>query len=269
MQKTISIDKDKCIHCGLCIKDCLLGCIEFDNDKIPRFKEGAEASCISCQHCFAVCPTGALSYCGKDPSKSSKVSYGNPEEVLNLIKSRRSVRYFKKENIPQDKLQKLKEMLPYSPTGCNVDSLHFSFIETKEKMDEIRELTYKKIIENNISIPSVNNLEDVIKSGNDLIYRGATAMVVVAVDEERIIKSCENVDPIIALSYLDIYAPTINVGTVWCGFATAMAQQIPELCDMFEIPTGYRLNYVMLLGTPDIEYTRTIQPEPFSIKEIR
>ena len=90
-----------------------------------------------------------------------------------------------------------------------------------------------------------------------------------AVDEERIIKSCENVDPIIALSYLDIYAPTINVGTVWCGFATAMAQQIPELCDMFEIPTGYRLNYVMLLGTPDIEYTRTIQPEPFSIKEIR
>lgn len=269
MKKTISIDKDKCVHCGLCIKDCLLGCIEFDNDKFPQFVEGAADKCISCQHCFAVCPTGALSYCGKDPSKSSKVSYGNPDEVLSLIKSRRSIRCFKNENIPQDKLQKLKEMLPYSPTGCNVDSLHFSFVETKEKMSEIKELTNKKILDDSVTIPSVNNLKEIINSGYDLIYRGATAMVAVSIDKERIIESCKNVDPIIALSYLDLYAQSIGVGTVWCGFATTMAQQIPELRSMLEIPMNCELNYIMLLGLPDIQYVRTIQPEPFSISEIR
>lgn len=58
--KTISVDKDKCTHCGLCISDCTTGCIDFDSENFPKTVD--EKRCISCQHCLAICPTGALSF---------------------------------------------------------------------------------------------------------------------------------------------------------------------------------------------------------------
>ena len=42
MQKSILIDKNKCIHCGMCIKDCLVNCIEFDSAKLPKYVDGGE-----------------------------------------------------------------------------------------------------------------------------------------------------------------------------------------------------------------------------------
>src|SRR5699024_1999587 len=91
--------------------------------------------CISCQHCLAICPTGALSFGDKHPNDSQNVEYS---DILGLIKSRKSVRQYKDEEIPQELLDKLKQMLPYVPTGCNNHSLHFSIVKTKSAMDEIR-----------------------------------------------------------------------------------------------------------------------------------
>ena len=34
MQKSIFADTSKCIHCGLCLKDCMMGCLEFGEGKI-------------------------------------------------------------------------------------------------------------------------------------------------------------------------------------------------------------------------------------------
>ena len=67
MRKGITIDKENCIHCGLCIKDCVVSIIEFDDEKIPQYKHGNENACVGCQHCMAICPTGALSFGGKSP----------------------------------------------------------------------------------------------------------------------------------------------------------------------------------------------------------
>ena len=30
--KNIVVDKSKCTHCGLCISDCVSGCISFDGE---------------------------------------------------------------------------------------------------------------------------------------------------------------------------------------------------------------------------------------------
>ena len=131
--KNIVVDKSKCTHCGLCISDCVSGCISFDGENFPKTDD--EKRCISCQHCLAICPTGALSFGDKHPNNSQNVEYS---DILGLIKSRKSVRQYKEEEIPQELLDKLKQMLPYVPTGCNNHSLHFSIVETKSAMDEIR-----------------------------------------------------------------------------------------------------------------------------------
>jgi len=269
MQKKITIDKNKCIHCGMCIKDCMTGCIEFDNEKIPQYKTGATSRCVGCQHCMAICPTGALAFGNRNPDNSSKVSCGNSEDLLNLIKSRRSYRAYKDENIPFEKLNRIKRMLSFAPTGGNANSLHFSIVETKEKMDKIRKITYEKCknIKNGASILQIAH--DSFAKGNDIIYRKAPAMIVVAVDKSKAFIGCETADPIIALSYFELYAQSLELGTLWCDFALMALEQIPEIRDMLKIPENYTLGYVMLFGVPAVEYKRTTQPEPFSIRSIR
>ena len=34
-EKNLLIDKEKCIHCGLCIEDCIAGALEFGDDNVP------------------------------------------------------------------------------------------------------------------------------------------------------------------------------------------------------------------------------------------
>lgn len=55
MNNTIIIDKEKCIGCGLCVKDCVASAIKLEGGKAEVFKD-----CIECGHCFAVCPQNAV-----------------------------------------------------------------------------------------------------------------------------------------------------------------------------------------------------------------
>ncbi len=265
--KTISVDKDKCTHCGLCISDCTTGCIDFDSENFPKTVD--EKRCISCQHCLAICPTGALSFGDKHPNDSQVVEYS---DILGLIKSRRSVRQYGEDEIAPEIMDKLKQMLPYVPTGCNNHSLHFSIVEKKSAMDEIRkkvnDLLIKTMSYKALS-PIMNKFsryKDAFLKGEDVIFRGAPHMIVAS---SPLSAPCANVDPIIALSYFELYAQHLGLGTCWCGFAQACLKIFPELCEMLEIPSGYKPVYVMLFGNPKVRYQRTVQPEPYKISEIK
>ena len=52
----VNIDKEKCIGCGMCIKDCFP-----DNLFINEGKAESKGRCMQCGHCIAVCPVNASS----------------------------------------------------------------------------------------------------------------------------------------------------------------------------------------------------------------
>lgn len=62
----LSVDQEKCIQCGECVRDCPYGIIQLAPE-FPEVVPEKEEQCIRCQHCLAVCSTGALSIFGKDP----------------------------------------------------------------------------------------------------------------------------------------------------------------------------------------------------------
>lgn len=267
----IVFNKEKCIKCGACAKDCITYSIEFDNEGFPLISQDGNERCISCQHCFAICPTGAISFDEKQPEQASSPYFGNSEDVLNLIKSRRSIRQFQQEEISSELLQKIKDMLPFIPTGCNFDSLHFSIIESKSVMEKIKAYTYMrllKLISNKFTAKYAGKFvryKEAIESGEDVIFRNAPHMIVVS---SSVNAPCANVDPIIALSYIELYANSLGLGTCWCGFAQACFKLMPKLSAVVKIPDGYKPSYVMLLGKPSVKYQRTILPEAFPVSII-
>ena len=95
------VDKEKCVHCGMCAQDCGTKIIEFDKDGFPLIKSGNENHCMKCQHCLAICPVGAISVCGKKPEDSDICDNNLPsdEQVLNLIQHHKSIRSYKPENL--------------------------------------------------------------------------------------------------------------------------------------------------------------------------
>ena len=136
----IKVD-EKCIHCGLCIQDCIgRNVLEFDENKVP-FEKNPD-NCIKCQHCLAICPVGALSFKGKNPKDSAEIIKHDDKNLLNLIQSRRSIRQYKKENVPPEIMSKLKNMLKWTPTGVNNHNLHFSFVDDINVMNDFRNSIY-------------------------------------------------------------------------------------------------------------------------------
>ncbi|MBR6162395.1 nitroreductase family protein [bacterium] len=273
MNFNLEINKEKCIQCGLCIRDCMPKIITFNENKEPVSIKERENSCINCQHCLAVCPTGALSINGKRSENSQNIEKEfNSEMILNLIKSRRSIRHFRKENVSAETLEKLKDMLDYVPTGVNNHGLFFSVIENKEVMDELRKAVNDriiKIVSNKAIKPIAKTFErytDAILKGEDIVFRGAPHIIVASTPKNA---PCKDYDGTIALSYFELYAKSLGIATCWCGLAYACFKYIPGLKSILNIPRTHDIAYCMLFGYPEINYTRTTQPEKVPVRTIK
>jgi hypothetical protein len=64
-------------------------------------------------------------------------------------------------------------------------------------------------------------------------------MIVAAVSRKMFAPGCDMVDPIIALSYFELYAASLGLGTLWDDFAVTVASAIPEVHKKLEIPDDY------------------------------
>lgn len=137
-----TIDKQKCTKCGFCVNDCPAGIIDM-NTVYPAIAAEQQAACFKCQHCLAVCSTGAISILGKNPENSQplKGNLPDPDRLETLIKGRRSVRQYRDENLAPELIQRLLDVAWHAPTGHNARRVMFTVIDDKEVMAKFREET--------------------------------------------------------------------------------------------------------------------------------
>ena len=89
MDLQFTIDQELCTQCGACVDDCPFHIIELAPD-FPALNPARAHHCIRCQHCLAVCPTGALSILGLSPADSLPLPESLPaaNQVAALIRGR-------------------------------------------------------------------------------------------------------------------------------------------------------------------------------------
>ncbi len=191
--------------------------------------------------------------------------------MRNLLRQRRSIRFFRNENVSPEILSKLKESLHWSPTGCNDHRLFFSVVEDREAMDWFRgeaakrlKILWKTGILRVIYPKSRNHVREIL-DGKDLIFRDAPHLIVASTPWNA---PCAESDPLIALSYFDLYAQSLGLGTCWCGFAWHLFRWSGKMRKRLRLPPGYRPGAVLLFGMPDISYPRATAPLPFEIRSL-
>ena len=135
-------------------------------------------------------------------------------------------------------------------------------------MDRIREATYQQIEKDKTSMLYRFTHNSFLR-GEDMIYRGAPSMVVAAVNPRMLAaRSCETVDPVIALSYLELYAQSLGLGTLWDDAILEVMESYPDVLRMTGTPNGYYFSFALLLGVPDVTYKRVVKKEPVHVSII-
>lgn len=265
----VQIDRDKCLHCGACIRDCIVEILKTDSDGVPFLPQELEKHCLNCQHCLAVCPAGAVTCHGVSAADcTSNGELPEAEKMFNLLRQRRSIRQYQDENIPPEVMQKLKASLAWAPTGCNDHSLIFRIVENKEDMKFFsREMSnmLKFLIRTGIMrliYPNYKRYLQEIMNDNDVVFRGAPHMIVAAVPKTA---PCKEADPWIALSYFDLFLQTFGLGSCWCGFAMYAFRFNRKMRARLGIPQGYKIGGVLLFGKPAVTYSRPTAPKNFRI----
>lgn len=258
---TITIDESLCHQCGTCAGDCLMHLITLNDDGQPVFAAGNESVCISCQHCFSICPTGAIGFDGHTASESmelSELSLPAYEEVESFTRARRSFRHYQQKNVDPALIDKLLKTLAYSPTGVNAQELTFHVVDDigtmarfAESMTDIAVAAAKEdgsegksYFARFATLPR----EAVIA----LITRNAPHALIVSAPPDA---PCAEADVVIALSYFEFLAQSAGLGTVWWGMLQSITKRCPEVKTLLGIPHDHPY-YAMLFGLPAIRFAR-------------
>ena len=263
------IDKDKCTLCGKCVRDCVCGALKLGEKsvEVPQY-------CINCQHCLAICPTGAISFdtvkaenCRKVP----EIGDSEYESLCKIMEHRHSIRQYKKDAVDPKIITEILHQLRYIPTGCNFHDLQIRILSGK-KLDELRKICAAKVVEKfdngEIKKPFsgvLGSMRDGLAAGMDLIFRDAPCLAVVAINKKA---PCPE-DGIIALTNFELLANAKKLGTCWCGVGFWIFKFIaPELTEYLNLGSDYTIAHSMLFGYPSVEYARVAEPKGFDFKLI-
>lgn len=230
---------------------------------LPRIRPENEARCLQCQHCLGICPVGAVSILGRDPARSIPLdahSFPSLQQMMTLVRGRRSVRVYRDENVPAALIQQLLAALANAPSGVNRRGLTFAVMDDKDAMRRFRVRALEALAGAEGRIPeSFSYLREAVpawfEEGRDVIFRGAPHMLVIAAGPESV---CPQEDVSLALAYFELMAQSAGLGTVWCGLAKMTLELLPELKARVGLAPGVHY-YVMLFGHPAYRYARTVQ----------
>lgn len=260
------IDKEKCIGCGLCVKDCFPKDIQIVDGKASI----NNVTCMKCGHCVAVCPKAAVStddYNMDDVKEYSKDEFSiNAENLLNFIKFRRSVRQFQNKDVEKEKIDAIIEAGRFTQTATNAQDV--SFIVVKDKIEDLKllvlqalksrgEYMLQTLPEDNVQLRRYATIWSKMYDGyladpqnNDKLFFNAPAVIVVTANAD--------VNGGLASSNMELMTNALGLGTFFSGFMVHCSQDNKEILEFLGVKEGKKIISCMVLGYPNVKYRRTV-----------
>ncbi len=265
----VNIDRDKCIGCGICVKDCVFGEIEMDNGKA----KSNNINCNKCGHCIAICPKGAVSideYDMGDVKNYNENEFSvNPENLLNLIKFRRSVRQFESREVEEEKIRKIIESGRFTPTATNMQDVSYTVV--REGLQELKAIAIETLNEMGKhmlvdltpeTMPFVKKYAEFFmrihqeyqenpNENDKLFFNAPTAIIVTS-------RSDWAINGALASSNMELMANALGLGTFFCGLFVKAAEENKKIMELIGVKEGEQIVACMPIGYPNVKYSRTV-----------
>jgi nitroreductase/NAD-dependent dihydropyrimidine dehydrogenase PreA subunit len=269
----MNVNSEKCIGCGLCVKDCFPNCIEVVEGKAKI----NNATCMKCGHCIAVCPKNAVS---TDEYNMDEVKEYNEAEfkiesdnLLNFIKFRRTTRQFKDKDVETEKLLKIIEAGRFTQTGTNAQNV--SYIVVKDNIELLKEIALESLKNKGEEIlanlnPETLHLKRYAKlfinlynqykedpKKNDKLFFNAPALILVVSDSQ--------INGGLASSNMELMTNAQGLGTFFSGFFAMAAQGNEKIREILGLEGNKEVVTCMVIGYPNVKFARTVPRKDASI----
>lgn len=257
----ITINADKCLKDGFCISVCPCLIFEKTPEGVPAVNTELAKTCIKCGHCASVCPGNAIKVSELDPADYLPMPADIPtlQTFSNLIRARRSIRAFKPQQIPVEKIKEMLEIIKFCPTAKNSQSLSWILIDGSEK---VRNFSAAVIDAFRINERMKSVVEE-FDQGGDPIHRGAP-QVLVAYGSSKY--PWGTMDAAIAIANLELAAKACGFGSCWGGFSTWAASGSSDVGKSIGLSEDKKIFGVLMLGYPKIRYRYTPPRKPLNLK---
>ena len=152
-------------------------------------------------------------------------------ELLEVMRHRRSIRRYKEEEIPEEKLEKILQAALLAPTSRNMRPWQFHVIRDKDTLQKLAGA----------------------KQHGAALIAGADTAIAVFADSEQADTWIE--DSAIALAYMDLMAAEQGVGSCWVQMRMRKdasggdAEQ--NVRDILNVQLPWRLVGILALGVPN------------------
>jgi nitroreductase/NAD-dependent dihydropyrimidine dehydrogenase PreA subunit len=257
----LKVDMSKCTKCGICAAICPGSLIAVDKGG-P--KETGSGVCIACGHCVASCPVEALDNINAPLADQVPLGDYTPIDIKTaavFMRSRRSIRCYKDEQVPREKILKILNIARFASTGANSQGLSYIVISDKETIRKLSEATMEWMEQDVAANPErAEYLKNIVssarKSGKDRILRSAPHLIL-AVCGKGLISGIANAH--FSLAYAELAAPCLGLGTCWAGLLQGCAfSGYPPLLKILDLPEGKMLAGALMLGYPQYRYYRLV-----------
>jgi nitroreductase/ferredoxin len=295
MIKIPQIDHDACTLCRRCIEVCPKKVLVLSGEKISVTVD----ECMLCSHCYSVCHYNAIRF---DPDALVNLSFlsfhysekmiapgrFSAVELVNFIRSRRSVRKFKSDPVTKGIISDLIEFAVSAPSGSNCQEWEFLAINGRDRVWELAREIKKFFVRLNrlaknpiirfLSLPVAGtalfryrreNMDSVemalreAEAGHDLLFHGAPAVIILH-------SAMEGSTPVEDAQYaaynMTLLGHALGLGSCFIGYAVESINRSAALKRYLGIPGGNRVNAVLAVGYPDAAFEKPALRKKFPLR---
>ncbi len=229
---------DRCVRCGRCVRVCPSEVFARPQAEGPIEVLSPE-NCIGCGHCVAACPTDTVAHelFPRDcVHPVDRAQLPTPEQLLLLMRARRSNRDLTQKEIPEVWMHQILEAAHRAPTASNLQQVAFTVLRKPEELKAVIDYTldYFRRMLRLIKLPLLGALirrvvpaadryaatfERIVREweeeGRDRILRGATALILIHTPQSNRFGAT---DAQLAYQNGSLMAEALGVSQIYTGF---------------------------------------------------